>query len=73
MYDTNRHASMEGRMFRRPQHYTRNYRQLRNADSERNGLSQGREHQLVVQYQVVSLKIHIEVTLHRLNRGYLHI
>jgi hypothetical protein len=34
--------------------YTMNCRQLGNAESERNSLSQRRAHQLVIQYQTVS-------------------
>lgn len=45
------------------------YRHLKNAEWE-NGLSQARC-TLIVQYQLVNLENHIEVTLYRLSRVYL--
>jgi hypothetical protein len=48
----------------RPQPYTNNYRQLRSAESGRESLPKGGAHQLVVQYQMVSLKnIHTRNTI----------
>lgn len=37
-----RHANIEGRYFMGPQPYTKNYGQLRNTDSGKDSLSQGR-------------------------------
>jgi hypothetical protein len=58
-----------------PKENSKNYRQLRNAESRRNSLPQGRAHELVVQYQMVSLRFqtNVQVTLHRPQRLYLGI
>lgn len=37
---------------------TQNYKQLRNSESGRNHLPQGRAHQLIIQYQMVSPETH---------------
>lgn len=39
---------------RRPETYTRNYRQFRNAESGRDSLPQGKGHPLINQYQMVN-------------------
>lgn len=44
-----------------PQPYTKNYRQLRNTESGRNSLPQGKAHQLVMYYQMSALKTYIQV------------
>ena len=49
--DSNRHANVDRGNPMRPQPYTRNYR---DAESGRNHPPQGRAHQLVIQYQMVS-------------------
>lgn len=57
--DNNRHAQVDRGMPTRPQSYTKNYRQPRNADRWRNNLPQQRAHQLVIQCQWASLKTHM--------------
>jgi hypothetical protein len=52
--DTSEHTNVDGEKFMRFQLYTKNYRQIQSAESGRNSLSQGRVHQLVIQYQMVS-------------------
>jgi hypothetical protein len=53
--DTNSHAKVGGKnKFAKPQPYTKNNKQFRNAESRRNNLPQGRSYQLIVQYQIVS-------------------
>jgi len=47
---------MDEEKSRRPQPYRKNYRQLRRAGSRRDGLPQGRAHQMVVLCQTVSLE-----------------
>ena len=54
--NNNRHAKVEEEVPMRLQPYTKNYRPLRDAESGRNSLPQGRAHQLVIQYQMVSLE-----------------
>jgi hypothetical protein len=53
--------------------HTKNYRQLRNAESRRNRLPQGKEQQLVIQYQVVSPENmyinNMRQTIHTLNNN----
>lgn len=41
-------------MGERLQHYTKSYRHLKNDEQGRNHLSQEREHQLIIQYQMIS-------------------
>lgn len=57
-----------------PQPYSKNYRQQRDAENQRNSLIQGRVHQLVVHYQMVNLEnTHTQVIVCRLGRSYLRI
>lgn len=53
---------MDGGKPRRPQAYTKNDRHLRNVDGRRSSLLQGRTHQLVIQYAVVSRESTSDVT-----------
>ena len=54
--------------------YTKNYRQLRNVESQRNICPSIRSHQLIVQYPIVNPeKIYIQVTLYGLAIVYLYI
>lgn len=62
--DSSRHTKVDNEKFRRPQPYAKNYRQVRETKSERDGLLQGRK-QLVIQYQVVRLgKLGIHDDIH---------
>jgi hypothetical protein len=54
--DTNGHARLDKEKPRRPTPYTKDYRQLRKAESRRGGFPQERTHQLVVQCQMVHLE-----------------
>lgn len=57
-----------------PQYYTKSYRQLWSAESERNIHPQGRAYQLVIQYQMISPEnVHIQVALYTVSRIYLSI
>lgn len=71
----NKHAELDGEKVRRPQCYTKKYRQLRKAGSRRGGPPQGRAHQPVfsVQCQGPSLKTCMQVILYGLLRFYLEI
>lgn len=51
----------------------RNYRQLQKTENVQNSLLQGRVHQLVTQYPMVSPGNIIQITLYRLSRAYLGI
>lgn len=65
--NTNRCAKVDRREIMRPQPYTRNDRQLRNAENGRIHLPQGREHQFIIQYQMINPEnIHVTLTLYRL-------
>lgn len=58
--DNSRHATMDGGKFRRPQLYTKNCKKLKTAESRKSSLSQGKEYQLVIWYQIrVSLMVRI--------------
>ena len=62
--DTNRHDNMGRENIRRPQPSTKNYQQLRNAESGKNSLPQGRTQQLVIQYQMVNPEnVYMPVTI----------
>lgn len=45
---------MYGGKSMRVQPYIKNYRQIMNAENTENSLSQGRVHQLIIQYQMVN-------------------
>ena len=70
--DTSKHARLDGEKSKRPQPYTKSYRQLRKARSERGRPPQGRSHQLVVLCQTAP-KTHILIALYKTNRLYLEI
>lgn len=53
------------------QPYTKNNRKLRNTDSERKSPPQGRAHQFVIQYQVISPGNKLQVAFYRLSRLHL--
>jgi hypothetical protein len=53
---TNKYAKVDEGKPKRPQPYTLYYKELRNFKSGRNSILQGRAHQLVIQYQKVSLE-----------------
>ena len=55
-------ANTDRRKLRRPQPQAKNNRQLQNAEIRRNSLPQGRGHQLVTQYQMVSPKKYIHTS-----------
>ncbi|CAO2637144.1 hypothetical protein LEMLEM_LOCUS23841 [Lemmus lemmus] len=55
------------------QSYTKNYRQLRNAESRRNSPTQRRTHQLVIHTKCSALKTNVQVVLDILKMFYLHI
>lgn len=69
---TNGHAIMNGEKPRSLQLCTKNYRQQRKAGHE-NGPSQGKGQQIFVQYQILSLRMHIKITLLVLKRLHLEI
>ena len=46
---TNKNAKVDREKLKNSQSYTENYKQLRNSESGRNHLPQGRAHQLIIQ------------------------
>lgn len=54
--NNSRHANLDGGKFMRLRPYRKNSRQLRSAERGRNCLPQERAQQLVIQYQIISLK-----------------
>lgn len=63
----NRHANMDGgRVSHQVSIYTKSYRQPRHAEGRRNGLPQGRAHQLDIQYQMVLVvKTYVQILWYR--------
>lgn len=49
------------------QSYKENYRELRNAEIKRDGLSQEKAHKMVTQCQIVSPKTYVRVMLYQLS------
>ena len=52
--NTNTYAKVDKEEPKRPQPYTQNYSQLRNVESRRHSIPQGKVSQLVIQYQMAS-------------------
>lgn len=63
----NRHANMDaGRVSHQVSTYTKSYRQPRHAEGRRNGLPQGRAHQLDIQYQMILVvKTYVQILWYR--------
>jgi hypothetical protein len=64
---------MERGNLMRPLFYTKNYRQLRDDESQRNGLHQKRTHQLFVQYQMVNLDNVLELLGKHSHYGFMYV
>lgn len=73
MTPVDQHAKLDKEQSLMPQPYTKNYRQLRKAGNRRDGLPKGRTHQLVVQYQMITLKTYRQVAVCGTSRLYLRI
>lgn len=52
--DINRRAKVDEEKFMRPQPNLKIYRQLRNTESSRNSLPQGKGHKSTIQYQMIT-------------------
>lgn len=62
--NSNRNAKASGREITRPQQYTINCSQIRNAKSKRNHFPYGAEYKWVIQYQIVSHTLHTGGAVH---------
>lgn len=62
--NNNRNAKTSEREITRPQQYTKNYSQKRNAKSKRNHFPYGAAYKRVIQYQTVSHTLHTGGAIH---------
>lgn len=69
---SNKHTEVDAGEPRRLQPYMKNHRQLRDDESERNGLLEGKAHQLLSNTKI-SPKAYTQIPLYRLSRLYLGI